>query len=109
MVLPVSMAPSEDRRLTMSDTVRLALPALFVLCFGVGVIAWLVAAVSLVQLPFNAKPNSRTYGLLFFTDKLTPRGLAIRRRLLIAVAVFLASVLASIATSALAKLVASTL
>ena len=88
----------------MSDTVQLALHAL---CLGVGVIAWLVVAVSVVQLPFNAEPNS--YGLLFFTDKLTPRGRAIRRRLLIAVAVFLASVAACIATRALAKLVASTL
>src|SRR5688572_28369942 len=78
-------APSEDRRLTMSDTVRLALHAL---CLDINVIALLVVAVSVVQLPFNAKPNS--YGLLFFTDKLTPRGRAIHRRLLIAVTVFLA-------------------
>jgi hypothetical protein len=75
--------------------------------------AWLVAAVALVQLPFNAKPNSITGWLRFnplnvmlYTDKLTARGVTIRRRLFLAVAVFVASILVGWAMFGIIKLVA---
>jgi hypothetical protein len=95
------------------DFVQMTLVGLFVVSVAVGVIAWLVAAVALVQLPFNAKRNSITGWLRFnplnvmlYTDKLTARGVAIRRRLFVAVAVFVASILAGWAIFGIIKLVA---
>jgi hypothetical protein len=95
------------------DFVQMTLVGLFVVSVAVGVIAWLVAAVALVQLPFNAKRNSITGWLRFnplnvmlYTDKLTARGGAIRRRLFLAVAVFVASILAGWAIFGIIKLVA---
>jgi hypothetical protein len=95
------------------DFVQMTVVGLFVVSVAVGVIAWLVAAVALVQLPFNAKPNSITGWLRFnplnvmlYTDKLTARGVAIRRRLFVAVAVFVASILAGWAIFGIIKLAA---
>jgi hypothetical protein len=82
----------------------------------VGFGAWLVGVISLIQLPFNAKPASITgwlrlnpLNVMLYTDKLTPRGLAIRRRMFIALIVFVSAILAGLGTGGVAKVIGSSL
>jgi len=96
----------------MSDSVRIVLLALFVACCAAGFGAWLVGLVSLRQLPFNAKPGSITGWLRFnplnvmlYTEKLTARGLVIRRRAFIALTVFVSAIVVGFAIGGIAKLI----
>ena len=77
----------------------------------VGIIAWIFVVYSLVRLPFNAKPTQRPWmvtlnplNVAFYPELLTPRGLAIRRRLGKAVFVFFLALILAAAIGLLAKL-----
>ena len=98
----------------MSYLARGAVVTLFAVCLALGVTAWPVAAISLIQLPFNTKPNSITgwlrfnpLNVIFDSEKLTPRGLAIRRRLIVALGLFLSALLAALVSGLIAKLIGS--
>jgi hypothetical protein len=85
---------------------------LFGASWATGLTAWLVAVASLLQLPFNAESNALTGWLRFnpfnemlLPDKLTARGLIIRRLFFVAVGVSVSAVLAGFLVDGLAKLV----
>ena len=69
---------------------------IFVLAWGLGVVAWLATVVYAIRVPFHAKSGSlhgwfrfNPFNVVFFSDKLTAKGLLIRRRLLISAGCFL--------------------
>ena len=70
----------------------------FILFWGLGVLSWLATMIYAIRIPFNAKPGSLSgwlkvnpLNVVFDSDKLTPKGLAMRKRLLISAACFFAS------------------
>ena len=68
----------------------------FMLIIGLGALSWLATVVYLLRIPFNAKPGSlrgwlkfNPFNVVFYSDKLTPIGLVLRRRLFISACCFL--------------------
>jgi len=61
-----------------------------------GALSWISAVIHAIRVPFNAKPGSlrgwlkfNPLNVVFFSDKLTPKGLAMRKRLIVSISVFL--------------------
>ncbi|WP_193367649.1 hypothetical protein [Pelagibius marinus] len=77
-------------------------PRVFVVLFAVFCFAavpfWLAAAIYMLRIPFNAKPDSiqgwlrlNPLNLMFYGDRLTPKGLLLRKRMMISAGGFFAS------------------
>jgi len=71
---------------------------LFLVCCFAAVPFWLATAVYMLRIPFNAKPDSiqgwlrlNPLNLVFYGDRLTPKGLLLRKRMIISVGGFFAS------------------
>lgn len=71
--------------------------ALFLACCFAAVPFWLASVIYALRIPFNAKPNSiqgwlrlNPLNLVFYGDRLTPKGLLLRKRMLVSVGGFLA-------------------
>ncbi len=84
----------------------------FILFWGLGVLSWLATMIYAIRIPFNAKPGSlrgwlkvNPLNVVFDSDKLTPKGLVMRKRLLISVTCFFAC----LALGALSGLIAKAL
>jgi hypothetical protein len=72
--------------------------ALFLACCFAAISFWLAAAIYMLRIPFNAKPDSiqgwlrlNPLNLMFYSDRLTSKGLLLRKRMMISVGGFLAS------------------
>ena len=79
------------------------LPRIFAALFAVFCFAavpfWLATAIYMLRIPFNAKPDSiqgwlrlNPLNLMFYGARLTQKGLLIRKRMMISVGGFIASV-----------------
>ena len=86
--------------------------SIFTLVCGLGVLAWFAIVIHAIRVPFNAKPGSLSgwlkvnpLNVVFDSDKLTPKGLVMRKRLLISVTCFFAC----LALGALSGLIAKAL
>lgn len=69
---------------------------IFTLACGLGVVAWFAMITYAIRVPFHAKSGSlhgwfrlNPFNVVFFSDKLTAKGLLMRRRLLISAGCFL--------------------
>lgn len=78
--------------------VQQVLLGIFTLACGLGVVAWLATVVYAIRVPFHAKSGSlhgwfraNPFNVVFYSDKLTPKGLVLRRRLLLSVGCFVGS------------------
>jgi hypothetical protein len=68
---------------------------IFALAWGLGVLSWLAIVIYALRIPFNAKPGSlhgwlkfNPLNVAFFSGKLTPKGVVMRKRLLISAGCF---------------------
>ena len=85
--------------LTDPETMRQLIRGMSLVAWWLGVLSWLSVVVHAIRVPFNAQPGSlrgwlklNPLNVVFFGDKLTPRGLVMRKRLIVSVVVFLACV-----------------
>jgi hypothetical protein len=85
--------------LTNPENMRHLIQGMSLLAWGGGVLSWLSLVVHAIRVPFNAKPGSlrgwlkfNPLNVIFFGEKLTPKGLAMRKRAVISLIVFLACV-----------------
>jgi len=71
------------------------LAIIFLLSWALGVMSWFAIVAYSIRLPFHAKSGSlhgwlrfNPFNVVFFKDKLTPKGLVLRKRLLMSVGCF---------------------
>lgn len=91
------------------------LAIVFLLACVLGALSWLAIVAYSIRLPFHAKSGSlhgwlrfNPFNVVFFKDKLTPKGLVLRRRLLISVGCFVGFWGLGMVAGLLAKSVAQT-
>lgn len=95
----------------MTEIASKVLVATFGASCAVGVLAWGYLVFCLIRLPLHVKPNGlagwwrfNPFNVVFFADTLTESGLAIRKRLLLALVAFFAAMLTAVIAYALAKI-----